>query len=468
MTPDTIAAIATASGRGGIGVIRISGPLALDLVPHFFGTTPKGPSPDLALTSHTMVHGYIFELESNRMIDEVFLVAMKAPRSYTAEDVVEIQAHAGSLVMGTILNQVITAGARIAEPGEFTKRAFLNGRIDLTQAEAVADIIDAKTTSALKIAAAQGTGVLKDAIHSSRQELIDLLSLLEAAIDFPDELEELIPQELGLERVQRVKAACRRYIQTYEEAHFLRDGVKLAICGPPNVGKSSLMNQFLEKERSIVTEYPGTTRDLIEEPLNINGITFLVSDTAGMHQTDDLVEKIGIERAKKHIAGSDIVLFMKDATRKISESELKGILPRDKKIILVINKIDLVEGNEAIKKGKYQNDENLPPSLAALPQVRISALKNLGIDNLRKTITSLTMEDMGETCSVVPNLRHRKALERAMESLETAEAGFLNLQDEETLAMDIRLAADLLGEITGDTAGIDILDTIFSKFCLGK
>lgn len=367
MTTDTIAAIATATGRGGIGVIRISGPLALDLVPHFFGTTPKGPSPDLTLASHTMVHGYIFERKGNRVIDEVLLVAMRSPRSYTAEDVVEIQAHAGSLVMATILEQVIAAGARIAEPGEFTKRAFLNGRIDLTQAEAVADIIDARTKGALKIAAAQGTGKLKDAIHASRQELIDLLALLEAAIDFPDELQELIPQELGLERVRRIKNACRRYIQTYEQAHFLRDGVKLAICGPPNVGKSSLMNRLLEKERSIVTEYPGTTRDLIEEPLNINGITFLVSDTAGMHQTDDLVERIGIERAKKHIAGSDIVLFMKDVTRRISESELNTILPRVKKIILVINKIDLLEGDKAVKKGKDRDEDNLPPGLVTLP-----------------------------------------------------------------------------------------------------
>jgi tRNA modification GTPase len=474
MTTDTIAAISTAAGRGGIGVIRISGPLALGLVPHFFGTTPKGPSPDLILNSHTMVHGYVFELKSNRVIDEVFLVAMRSPRSYTAEDVVEIQAHAGSLVMSTILNQVISAGARIAQPGEFTKRAFLNGRIDLTQAEAVADIIDARTTGALKIAAAQGTGELKDSIKASRKELIELLALLEAAIDFPDELEELIPQNLGLERVRRVKTACRRYIKTYEEAHFLRDGVKLAICGPPNVGKSSLMNRFLEKERSIVTEYPGTTRDLIEEPLNINGITFLVSDTAGMHQTDDLVEKIGIERAKKHIAASDLVLFMKDATRKISESELTAIFPKDdvrnKKIILVINKIDLVEGKKKVEKNEPAggDNENLPPGLATLPQVRISALENLGIDHLRKAITSLSMENLGESCSVVPNLRHRKALEQAMESLETAETGFLNLQDEETLAIDIRLAADLLGEITGDTADIDILDTIFSKFCLGK
>lgn len=465
MKPDTIAAIATPPGRGGIGIIRISGPKALGLVPRFFGTTPVGPSPDLTLVSHTMVHGYIFDIKTGYVIDEVLLVTMEAPRSYTAEDVVEIQSHAGHLAMATILDQVVSAGARIAEPGEFTKRAFLNGRIDLTQAEAVADIINARTAGALKIAAAQGTGELKDAIHGAREILIELLALLEAAIDFPDETQDLVPSDQGIVRVKQVLTACEKFIQTYEEAHFLRDGIKLAICGPPNVGKSSLMNRLLQKERSIVTELPGTTRDLIEETLNISGITFLVSDTAGMHQTDDLVERIGIERAKKHIAASDLILFMKGADKEISESELQSIVPKDKKVILVINKIDLIEGKTA---GSAGVEKSLPPTLAQLPQVRISALKNTGIDHLRKTITRLSMENIGEASSVVPNLRHRTALKRAIKSLKTAEAGFLNGQNEETLALDIRRAADLLGEITGNTAGIDILDTIFSNFCIGK
>ncbi len=467
MTPDTIAAIATPPGRGGIGIIRISGPEAVGLVPRFFGTTPKGPSPDLTLVSHTMVHGYIFDIRTGQVIDEVLVVAMRAPRSYTAEDVVEIQAHSGPLAMATILDQVVSAGARIAEPGEFTKRAFVNGRIDLTQAEAVADIIDARTAGALKIAAAQGTGELKDAVHGAREGLIELLALLEASIDFPDETQDLVPMDQGIDRVRQVLTACENFIQTYEAAHFLRDGIKLAICGPPNVGKSSLMNRLLQKDRSIVTELPGTTRDLIEETLNISGITFLVSDTAGMHQTDDLVERIGIERARKHIAASDLILFMKGADKEISESELQAIIPKGKKVILVINKIDLV-GKKTTGSDGNGDGKPLPPTLARLPQVRISALKNTGIDHLRNTITRLSMENIGDTSSVVPNLRHRKALERAIKSLKTAEAGFLNGQDEETLALDIRRAADLLGEITGNTADIDILDTIFSNFCIGK
>ena len=484
MKADTIAAIATPPGSGGVGIIRISGPKAMELVPRFFRTAPSCPSTgssapslpgsspeppsrtfkELTLRSHTMVHGYIFHGKTLQVIDEVLLLPMMAPRSYTTEDVVEIQAHSGHLVMATILEQVISAGARIAEPGEFTKRAFLNGRIDLTQAEAVTDIINARTSGSMKIAAAQGLGELRDAIQNSRQSLIELLALLEAAIDFPDETEDLIPKGQGLDQVRQVLTACRKFVKKYEDAHFLRDGIKLAICGPPNVGKSSLMNRLLEKERSIVTEIPGTTRDLIEETLNLNGIPYLISDTAGMHQTDDLVEKIGIERAKKHIANSDLILFMKSADKEISESELRAIVPKDKNIILVVNKIDLID-KKSLNNGFL---ENLPPTLARLPQIRISALKGIGIDDLRKSITKLSTGNLDDTSSVVPNLRHKKALERAIESLTTAEAGFLNLEDEETLAIDIRNAADCLGEITGDTAGIDILDTIFSNFCLGK
>jgi tRNA modification GTPase len=455
---DTIAAIATPPGSGGIGIIRISGPKAMALVPRFFGTGPTGPDPDPALESHRVVHGYVFDDQTGRVIDEVLLLPMRAPRSYTAEDVVEIQAHSGPLVMATILDKVISAGARIADPGEFTKRAFLNGRIDLTQAEAVADIINARTSGSLRIAASQSLGELKLAIQGSRDSLIELLALVEAAIDFPDETQELVPQTLGLDRVRSVLTACQGFIQKYEDAHFLRDGIKLAICGPPNVGKSSLMNRLLEKERSIVTAIPGTTRDLIEESLNISGIPFLVSDTAGMHQTDDLVEKIGIERAKKHIANSDLILFMKSAGSDISATELQAIVPEDKKTILVINKIDLIDDPL----------EDLPPAIAKLPCVRVSALEDIGIDVLRKKITDLSIGDLADTSSVVPNLRHRKALERAVEILKTVETGFLNDQEEETLAIDIRNAADLLGEIIGDTAGIDILDTIFSNFCIGK
>ncbi len=460
MTHDTIAAMATPAGSGGIGIIRVSGAEAPDLVSGLFSTTKKGPRNCLNLESHRVIHGYFFDGATGHVIDEVLLIPMLAPRSYTAENVVEIQAHSGPLVLGTILDQLIKKGARLADPGEFTKRAFLNGRIDLTQAEAVMDIINAKTSGSLKIAASQVLGNLKDPVKKARETLISLLARLEAAIDFPEEADDLIPQSEGEAIISPVLTLCLKSIRLFDETHFLRDGIKLAICGAPNVGKSSLMNRLLTRERSIVTALPGTTRDLIEESITINGIPFLISDTAGMHQTDDLVEKIGIERAKKHVQESDLILFMKEAGTAFSKTEFNAIIPAGKKVILVINKIDLT----AKKNPLF----NLPDSLKELPVIRISALKNQGIDALRKMITDLFCRSIQHSSSIVPNLRHKLALERAAGHLKSAQSGFSSNQNEETLAIDIRNAADLLGEITGDTAGIDILDTIFSNFCIGK
>jgi len=454
---DTIAAIATPPGRGGIGIVKISGSRSLDIVSKIFGKTKKGPDPCSLFESHRVVHGYIFDTGTGLVIDEVLIVPMLAPRSYTNENVVEIQAHSGNLVMGVILENVIQAGARLAEPGEFTKRAFLNGRIDLTQAEAVADIINARSIDALKSAAFQNLGNFKSIIEEARMKLINLLSLIEVSVDFPGEADDVIPQAQGMETIKNVLLVCRRAVKLYEDAHFLRDGIKLVICGAPNVGKSSLMNRLLEKERSIVTSLPGTTRDLIEEPLNINGIPFLISDTAGMHNTDDLIEKIGIEKAKKKIKDSDIILFMKEMGSSISENEVNSLIPIGKKIIFVMNKIDLKKDAPA-----------LPEKFKDIPVVKISALCNRGIDLLRETITGLLVKNLETTCLVVPNLRHKLALDRAVKSLESAEQGFLNKTDEILLSIDVRNSADCLGEITGDTAGIDILDNIFKNFCMGK
>ncbi|MEA1969551.1 MAG: tRNA uridine-5-carboxymethylaminomethyl(34) synthesis GTPase MnmE [Thermodesulfobacteriota bacterium] len=483
MREETIAAIATPPGSGGIGIIRISGSKALGVVSSLFGRTRKRPDENFVFESHIIRHGYIFELESGSVIDEVLIVPMLGKRSYTAEDVVEIQSHSGPFVMRTILNQVLLNGARLAEPGEFTKRAFLNGRIDLTQAEAVIDIINAKTVDSLKIAASQHTGALKDLINHARLMLVSFLAQIEAAIDFPDETDELLPVDKGITAVDEVLSICTRAIQLYDDAHFLRDGIKLVICGSPNVGKSSLMNRLLEKERAIVTSVPGTTRDLIEESLNINGIPFLISDTAGLHQTDDPVEKIGIERAKQHIKDSDLILFMEVAGSKNFEKEFTNIIPSEKKVILVFNKRDLAEDG-------YEPE--LPEKYNEIPCIAVSALHNQGIDNLRKMIAQVIVSnftcdlqvtcDLEDTCgrqamhdlqvkspsSVVPNLRHKHALEQAVASLNAAKQGMETNIEVETLAIDIRDSADFLGQITGDSAGIDILDTIFKNFCLGK
>ncbi len=459
MTEDTIAAIATPPGKGGIGIVKISGLRSLNIVSKIFGSSKKGPEDCSLLESHRIVHGYIFDPKKHFVIDEVLLVPMLAPRSYTSEDVVEIQAHSGNIVMANILEEVIKAGARLAEPGEFTKRAFLNGRIDLTQAEAVADIINAKSITALKFAASQNLGNFKYTIEESRQKLIDLLSLIEVSIDFPGETDELIPQSKGLDTIQDVLDTCRSAVKLYEDAHFLKDGINLVICGAPNVGKSSLMNSLVEKERSIVTSFPGTTRDLIEEPLNINGISFLISDTAGMHETDDPVEKIGIEKAEKKIEEADIILFMKEAGSQIDEKEVESVIPDGKKLVFVINKMDLADDDSAF---------DLPCKFNRTPVVKISALYNQGIDILKKTIMELAVKNFEITSSVVPNLRHKIALAHAVESLESAERGFLNRADEILISIDLKNGADCLGEITGNTVKIDILDNIFKNFCIGK
>ncbi|MCD4742549.1 MAG: tRNA uridine-5-carboxymethylaminomethyl(34) synthesis GTPase MnmE, partial [Desulfobacteraceae bacterium] len=299
---DTIAAISTPPGNGGIGVIRISGHNSLDIISKLFGRTKKGVEDHASLQSHRVYHGYIFDSVTQQIIDEVLVIPMLAPTSYTTEDVIEIQAHSGNIVMRSILDQVVLNGARLAEPGEFTKRAFLNKRIDLTQAEAVADIINAKSVKSLNIAASQSNGTLRKNIEGLKAELIELLTLLEASIDFPDDSDNPFSSEQGLVVVKKVLFECQRYIKLYDDACFIRDGIKLAICGAPNVGKSSLMNRLLEEEKSIVTSIPGTTRDPIQESLNINGIPFTISDTAGIHSTNDLVEIIGMKKAKEHIS----------------------------------------------------------------------------------------------------------------------------------------------------------------------
>ncbi len=474
---DTIAAIATPFGSGGIGVIRISGPQAFDIASRLFSKTRvPGKNPPL-LISHRVFHGFILNRpgpedraenpagqEAPQVIDEVLLIPMQAPRSYTAEDVVEIQAHSGTIVLRTILGLIISQGARLSEPGEFTKRAFLNQRIDLTQAEAVADIINARSASSLKFASSQNLGVLKRKIQGLREPLIHLLSRLEAAIDFPDEVEGFDLSLAETERLDQVMEQCREFIQQHEDACFLKEGIRVAICGKPNVGKSSLMNRLLDQDKSIITSLPGTTRDPIEEGLNIEGIPFVLIDTAGIHETDDLVEIIGIEKAKDHITASDLVLFMKEPGSVFSDREFQRMVPPGKKVILVINKMDLAKADAAAP-----SLPQLTPAYAHLPVVEISALLNRGIKELKKKIVEVCIQHLSmETSSVIPNLRHKKALEMTLASLESVKAGIAQGEAEEILAIDLKSSIDSLGTITGETVSLDILDTIFSNFCIGK
>ncbi len=467
---DTIAAIATPYGSGGIGIIRISGPDALAVAAPFFARTRTSPpvAPE-DLKTHRVYHGYF--QDNGEIIDEVLLIPMKGPRSYTAEDVVEIQAHSGTVVLKQILERLLAKGARLAEPGEFTRRAFLNQRIDLTQAEAVADIINARSTAALKFAAAQNSGVLKHQIREMRDQLIQVLARVEVCIDFPDDAadDDESSGSLTTADIIDVMDRCREFIRQHEDACFLKEGIRLAICGKPNVGKSSLMNRLLSREKSIVTALPGTTRDPIQEAMNMNGIPFVVTDTAGIHDTDDLVEIIGIERAKDHIRNADLVLFMVEPGTTLSEMEFKKMVSLDKRILVVINKIDLTVDRNGQPKPGGPKPPKLPESCDSIPRVQISALHNQGIRELRDTIMQLCIGDLTmDGSAVIPNLRHKTALTQALSCLESARQGIETGRAEETVAIDLKTSIDLLGGITGETASLDILDTIFNNFCIGK
>ena len=468
---DTIAAIATPYGSGGIGIIRISGTKAFDIASKIFSKSKIKFQRPLNLKSHKVEHGYIFDTRKPQIIDEILLIFMKKPSSYTTEDIIEIQAHCSLLVLRTILDLIILHGARLAEPGEFTKRAFLNQRIDLTQAEAVIDILNAKSTSALKAASHQNLGVLKNQIEVLREKLIIFLTLLEANIDFadeidpfdsdgfePDKLEHKKEQNQKIKQIKDIRKECQKLIKDHDDKNFLRNGIKIAICGAPNVGKSSLMNKLLKKEKAIVTKIPGTTRDPIEECLNINGVPFIIVDTAGIHKTKDIVETLGIKKAKEIIQSSDIVLFMKEPGDTFNDKEFLQIVPSNKTIVVVINKIDL---NKTIPC--------LPDKYKDLPIIKISALFNKGIDKLKKKIFDICVGHLFlEDTLIVVNLRHKKALEKAVKALFSLESGLKAQKDESLLSIDAKTCIDELGIIIGKTDSLDILDNIFKNFCVGK
>jgi tRNA modification GTPase len=478
----TIAAIATPQGSAGVGIIRISGKDAVRIGMRIFtrsrsqtdlfhshasDSTLEPPSETLIdaghFQSHHMYHGFIKNPDDGSLIDEVLIVFMKAPHSYTAEDVVEIQAHSSPLILQSILELVLLQGARLAGPGEFTRRAYLNGRLDLTQAEAVIDIINARSTTALDIALSQIQGGLKSRIETARNILVEFLAEIEAAIDFPDDMTDItIPEDHHQKLESSVYLTLQQLIDNYDSGHCLREGFQVTIAGAPNVGKSSLMNLLINKERSIVTTVPGTTRDLIEDSLHLNGIPLVLTDTAGLHETDDPVESIGIQKARQHINQSDLILFMIDAS--------VGVTPQDlfifeelklSNLILVFNKIDLTYS---------QVDIELPQDLQSITQVKISALHHAGIDDLKQKIIKFitdSLPDRQET--IVPNLRHKTALEEALQAISSILRTLLSSSPlYELMAIDVREAIDKLDEILGTTVKIDVLDNIFQNFCIGK
>ncbi len=472
---DTIAAIATPGGRGGIGIIKISGKQSfaiasaifrpsntgLNLVPGAAGVGQR--SAQLEFESHRIYHGHIVDPGDQALLDEVLVSAMKAPRTYTREDVVEINAHGGAVVVHAILKLVLKSGARMADPGEFTRRAFLNGRIDLTQAEAVIDIINARTQKNLELATGQISGRLRRTLLSIRKKLTDLLTRIEAAIDFPEDVAELIEpgQTAGALENDAVQPL-KRLIRYYVDAHVFRDGLSVAVVGRPNVGKSSLLNQMVKKDRAIVTPIPGTTRDIIEETLNIEGIPVIISDTAGVHQTDNPVEVIGIEKTLEHANGSDLVLFMIEASSPLGAADHQIYAQiQSNPLFVVLNKIDLTQKTD---------ETTIPDTWNYDERLRISALYDQGIDLLReKMVTWAAGEkpvDLAE--AIVPNLRHKLLLEKTLVAVEAIVDELQKGTSSDLVAIHLQEAINTLGVITGDSAKVDVLDQIFSRFCVGK
>ena len=459
---DTIAAISTPVGEGGIGIIRVSGPQAVELVDNIFtGVKDKSLS---TVDSYTAHYGQIENPATEEILDEVIALVMKAPKTYTKEDIVEIDCHGGTVVLQEILDLVLQQGARLADPGEFTKRAFLNGRIDLAQAEAVIDLIRSETETGRKVAVNQLEGGLSAKIEDIRQNLVSLLAHLEATIDFPeDEIDDFNSEELGT-RIKQVLTKIDDLLATSERGKILKEGLETVIIGRPNVGKSSLLNALVQEKRAIVTEVPGTTRDIIEEVINIEGIPIKIIDTAGIRETEDQVEKMGVEKSEEFLTQADLVLLVLDMSQGITEQDkelMRNIKEQDKKAVVIANKFDL------------EKELDLTEVKEVLPQrpiVKTVAISRSGIEELEEVISDLVFTGQVEASNqtLITNLRHKNALERAKNHLEDVRETFEQGLPNDFLTIDLRSALEAVGEITGDTLGEDIIDQIFADFCLGK
>jgi len=454
---DTIAAISTPLGEGGIGIIRLSGSEAISIVSKIFHSLRGINLSDVK--THTIHYGFIIDPATGEKIDEVLVTVMRAPHTYTREDVVEINCHAGFITLKRVLDLVIEYGARLAEPGEFTKRAFLGGRIDLSQAESVIDLIRAKTEQAQKIALEHLSGRLSQKINELRDSLMMVCAHVEAYIDFPEEEIDGMTAEEIIGEISRIKNEIKYLIDGYEEGKIYREGLTTAIVGKPNVGKSSLLNALLMKDRAIVTEIPGTTRDIIEEYVNIKGMPLKIVDTAGIRQAHDLVEAEGIKRTLRAVEVAELVLLVLDSSRPINSLD-EEIINRisGKKVIVVINKKD-------IKNKEFQ----LPESLEDKPMVEISALTGEGIEELKELIFNTTITGRyAQEGLVVTKLRHKQALDKALDALNNAINSFKENEPIEITAMFLRDGLSFLGQIVGAVTTEEILDLIFSEFCIGK
>ena len=452
---DTIAAISTPKGEGGIAIIRISGDKSFEILDKIF--VKKNPNANLGF--YKLNYGFIKDGE--KTVDEVMAVRLKAPKSYTCEDIVEINCHGGTLVSEKVLELVLRNGARHAESGEFTKRAFMNGRIDLSQAEAVMDIIQGKTEKSVSLSLDQLRGDLRDKVNQFKKALLDITAHVNVVLDYPEEgIDDPLPAELR-NNLEEVYEEANRLIDSYDTGKKIKEGIKTVIVGKPNVGKSTLLNALLHEERAIVTHVAGTTRDVIEEIINIKGVPLVLVDTAGIRKTDDIVENIGVEKSKQFIEKADLVLLVLDASKELENEDIEvinQIKENKKKVIVLLNKIDL---NRKIDLEGY-NLGNI---------VEISAKDNIGIEDMQEKIYSYIMEEDLENSSeklIITNIRHKTALEKTKDAIknifETIDMGL----PMDLISVDLKEALDSLSEITGEISSEDILDHVFGNFCVGK
>lgn len=455
---DTIAAIATAPGEGGIGIIRISGEKSLQVAQSIFKSKSGKMIKDY--NARTLIYGTV--VDNEKVIDEVLVAYMKGPNSYTAEDVIEINCHGGFISVKKILELILSKGVRLAEAGEFTKRAFLNGRIDLSQAEAIIDVIKSKTDMAHEVAQSQLEGSLAKKIKDLRMNVTEVLAHLEVSIDFAEEDVEEITYQTLEEKALELRNEIKKLYDTAESGKILRDGLKTVIVGKPNVGKSSLLNSILGENRAIVTDIAGTTRDVIEEFVNIKGIPLKIVDTAGIRETEDVVEKIGVEKSRESFSTADLVIMVLDASRKLSEEDMEILESlKNKKTIVLLNKMDLEPQIELEKIEEFVNSEDI---------IKISALKHQGIEELQDKIEAMVYHGSVKNSSnlMITNSRHKDALFKAYESINDAISAIEQRMPYDFIEVDFKNIWDYLGYINGDTVQEDLLDTIFANFCIGK
>lgn len=454
----TIAAISTAVSASGIGIIRISGEESMDVISRIYRS--KGGKKDIRkAASHTIHYGYIYD--GDELVDEVLVMIMKAPRTFTGEDTVEIDCHGGVYAMNRVLETVLKNGAKIAEPGEFTKRAFLNGRLDLSQAEAVMDVIQAKNQSALNSSMSQLKGSVKKVITQIRSDLIYHIAYIESALDDPEHISlDGYPEQL-LEVVKKEEKEIGHLISTASDGKMIREGIRTVILGKPNAGKSSMLNLLTGENRAIVTDIAGTTRDVLEEYINLHGITLKMADTAGIRKTEDVVEKIGVGKAKELAKDADLILYVVDSSTPLDENDHEIMkMMEGKKAIVLYNKTDLDPAvtTEDIK------------ALVSHPVIPVSAKEETGIRELEEQIRKLFFQ--GEITFndqvYITNARHKEALTEALESLKMVEQSILDGMPEDFFSIDLMSAYDSLGRIIGESVGEDLVNEIFSKFCMGK